>query len=87
MESPSYHHQRFPGNCQLEFERCRKFFLRNRLIFYSRSLLEAPYRSRKASGVSTSRVGNTLKKSRGEVRDEDEDAGTQAYLKHHCPRP
>src|SRR2546428_8981160 len=22
MESPSYHHQRFPGNCQLEFERC-----------------------------------------------------------------
>jgi hypothetical protein len=23
-ESPSYHHQRFPGNCQLEFERCRK---------------------------------------------------------------
>ena len=25
IESPSYHHQRFPGNCQLEFERCPKF--------------------------------------------------------------
>jgi hypothetical protein len=25
LGSPSYHHQRFPGDCQLEFERCRKF--------------------------------------------------------------
>jgi len=24
MQIPSYHHQRFPENCQLEFERCRK---------------------------------------------------------------
>ena len=24
MQTPSYHHQRFPENCQLEFERCRK---------------------------------------------------------------
>ena len=24
MQTPSYHHQRFPRNCQLEFERCRK---------------------------------------------------------------
>ena len=23
MQTPSYHHQRFPENCQLEFERCR----------------------------------------------------------------
>jgi hypothetical protein len=26
MESPSYHRQRFPGNCQLAFERCPKTF-------------------------------------------------------------
>ncbi len=25
MQTPSYHHQRFPENCQLEFERCRNF--------------------------------------------------------------
>ena len=25
FESTSYYHQRFPGNCQLEFERCHNF--------------------------------------------------------------
>ena len=24
VQSPSYHHQRFPLHCQLEFERCQK---------------------------------------------------------------
>src|SRR6266705_6588281 len=26
FESTSYYHQRFPGNCQLECERCQKFY-------------------------------------------------------------
>src|SRR5437870_71189 len=26
MQTPSYHHQRFPENCQLEFERCRNLY-------------------------------------------------------------
>src|SRR5438093_13607563 len=33
MQTPSYHHTRFPENCQLEFERCQKSdgFLTQRL--------------------------------------------------------
>jgi hypothetical protein len=27
FKSPSYHHQGFPQNCQLEFEWCRTFFI------------------------------------------------------------
>src|SRR6266849_8206447 len=27
MQTPSYHHQRFPENCQLEFERCRFLYI------------------------------------------------------------
>jgi hypothetical protein len=37
IESLSYHHQRFPGNCQLEFERCRILYNLLALLVRSRA--------------------------------------------------
>src|SRR2546427_1636515 len=52
LGSPSYHHQRFPGDCQPVFERCPKFDIRTTLSLTTQEaireeglpLLEPPIR-------------------------------------------
>src|SRR2546425_2084488 len=42
MQTPSYHHQRFPENCQLEFERCRIFQKNISFMDYVEWALDVP---------------------------------------------
>src|SRR2546422_7503000 len=51
MQTPSYHHQRFPENCQLEFERCQR----------SKTISGCAAKYARALSTETTTAANSLK--------------------------